>query len=117
MTAEIAARSVAHAQFLDQDGISEASLLQIRSGFWIAVELELVEGGGLVQQFGLRRSSHVLLQIGEALAEGQMLRKFDEADQVAAALTAVAVEQVLTGIDVKRGPLLCVQRAESHELL
>src|SRR5215471_3023563 len=45
-----------------------------------------------------------------------MLRKFDEANQVTAALTAMAVEQVFAGIDVKRGPVLCVQRTESHEL-
>src|SRR5215813_9287942 len=45
-----------------------------------------------------------------------MLRKFDEANQVAAALTAVAVEQVFASIDVKRGPVLCVRRTESHEL-
>jgi hypothetical protein len=49
MTAEIAARSVTHAQFLNQERILEASLLQILNGFGIAVELELVEGGSLIQ--------------------------------------------------------------------
>src|SRR4030095_2046196 len=37
--------------------------------------------------------------------------------QVAAALTAVAVEQVFAGIDVKRGSGFCVERTKSHELL
>ena len=36
---------------------------------------------------------------------------------VSTALTALTVEQILTGIDIKRRLRIRVQRAESHELL
>jgi hypothetical protein len=46
-----------------------------------------------------------------------MLRKFDQANQVAAALTAVVVEQIFAGMDIERRPGFWVERTESHELL
>src|SRR6185369_41223 len=61
--------------------------------------------------------SEILFQISEALAEGQVLRKFDKPNQITAALAAVAVEQILAGIDIERRPAFRMQRAESHKLL
>jgi hypothetical protein len=49
MTPQIAAQSVAHAQFLQQGRIPEASLVQILHRFGMAVERPLVKGRGLVQ--------------------------------------------------------------------
>ena len=46
---ERSAGGVANAQLLDQIGIAEAALDQVMSGFGVAMELELIEGGGLVQ--------------------------------------------------------------------
>jgi hypothetical protein len=44
----------------------------------------------------------LLLEIGDALAEGQIPGQLDQADQVAATAATVAVEQILVGIDVER---------------
>lgn len=46
-----------------------------------------------------------------------MLRKFDKPNQITAALAAVAVEQILAGIDIERRPAFRMERAESHKLL
>jgi hypothetical protein len=43
--------------------------------------------------------------------------QFHKADQVAAPLTAVTVEQILSGIDIEGRPGIGVQRAQSHELI
>jgi hypothetical protein len=52
----------------------------------------------------------------EALLERQMQRKFDEANQIAAPPAAMAKEDVLAGVDVKRGMRFPVQGAQSHKL-
>src|SRR5712692_3793683 len=117
MTPQIAAGSIAEAQFLNQVRILQASILQILDRFGIAVELHLEKGSGCGEQLGLSGLSEVLFQTGEAFAKGEALGKLHEADQVAATLTAVTVEQILAGIDIKRRPGIRVQRAESHELL
>ena len=57
-----------------------------------------------------------LLEVGHALAERQALRQLDKPDQVAATATAVAVEQILRGIDVERGPGLAMERTQAHKL-
>ena len=57
-----------------------------------------------------------LRHAGLGTAAVKMLRKLHKANQVTAALTAVAVEQILTGIDIERRPGVRVQRAQSHEL-
>jgi hypothetical protein len=44
------------------------------------------------------------------------LEEFDEADQVAAPPAAVAVEQVLAGIDVERRACFPMQGTQPHEL-
>src|SRR5260370_509308 len=48
--------------------------------------------------------------------EGQMQRKFDEETQIAAPPTAMAKEDVLVGVDVKRRMRFPVQGAQSHKL-
>src|SRR5713226_5658100 len=117
MTPQIAAGSIAEAQFLNQVRILQTSILQILNRFGIAVELHLEKGSGSGEQRGLSGQSEVLFQTGEAFAEGEVLGKLHKADQVTAALTAVTIEQILAGIDIERRPGIRVQRAESHELL
>ena len=81
------------------------------------MQLRPVKGSGSLEQLGLGGDNHVLLQVGDGFAEGEMLGKLHKANQVPAALTAVAVEQILTGIDIERRTGVRVQRAQSHELL
>src|ERR1700690_1308549 len=52
MAPEHAAGCVAQAELVDQIGIAEATLSQVVNGFGAAMQLELVKGGGLVQQAG-----------------------------------------------------------------
>src|SRR5215471_4324673 len=68
----------------------------------MALELHLIKGDGLLQYRVLSRPSQVLLQVSDGFAEGQVLRKFDKPNQITAALTAVAVEEILAGIDIDR---------------
>jgi hypothetical protein len=93
---------VANAEFLNEGGIAQSTFLEILHGFRMAVELELVKGGGLFQHVGIDRRRELLLEIGDALAEGQIPGQLDQADQVAATAATVAVEQILVGIDVER---------------
>ncbi|SRR5260370_25999161 len=117
MTPQIAAGSIAEPQFLNELWVTEASLPQILSRFWMMMKLSLVKGSRSVEQLGLDGHREVLLQVGDGFTEGEMLEKLHKANQVTAALTAVAVEQILPGIDIERRPGFPVQRAESHELL
>jgi len=56
------------------------------------------------------------LEVSKALVKGQVLRQLDEANQVAALTAAVAVEEILAGIDIKGRPSFRVQGTEPHEL-
>src|ERR1700682_4567988 len=58
-----------------------------------------------------------MLQVGDAFAKGKLLGKLHEADQVATAVTAVAIEQILAGIDIERRLRIRMQRAESPDLV
>jgi hypothetical protein len=51
------------------------------------------------------------------LAKGKTERKLQEADKVSPATAAVAIEQILDGIDIEGRLRLLVKRAESDELL
>src|ERR1700680_253882 len=58
-----------------------------------------------------------MLQVGDAFAKRKSLGKLHEADQIASAVTAVTIEQILAGIDIERRLRIRMQRAESHELV
>jgi hypothetical protein len=83
----------------------------------MAMELYLVEGGGSLEHPRISSRSNLLPQMGQGFPEGEMPRKFHKANQVAAALTAVAVEQIFAGVDIERRPGVRVQRTKSGELL
>lgn len=104
---------------LDQIGIVEAALGQIVNGFGVAMELELIEGGGLVQQPGRGnwRRAQFPLQMTNTFTERETQRKLQEANEVTAAPAAVAIEEIFAGIDVERGSGFTVQGTPSDELL
>ena len=59
----------------------------------------------------------VLYKMGDTLAEGQIEEQLNKTDQIAAAATPMAVEQVLAGIDVKGRMGFSVQGTQSDKLL
>ena len=58
----------------------------------------------------------MLLEVSEALAEGQMVEQLDKAKEVAALAAAVTVKEIFAGVDIKRRPGFRVQRTESDKL-
>src|SRR5262245_7139684 len=105
MTAQARAGGVADPQFFDRGGIVQSALLQIVQRLRVAIELLLIESGGLLEhsgRVGWRRA--LLLEISKALAEGQMAGQLDKAQEVAALAAAVTVKEVFTGVDIERRP-------------
>src|SRR5215467_16082929 len=101
MRAQVTAARVSNAEFFDQSSIVYATLGQILNAFWIAMQFELIKGGGVLEQ--LRAGRQFLLQVGEALAKREMLGKLNEANEVASLSAPVAIEQVLARVDVEAG--------------
>ena len=117
MSAQAAAGGVANPQFLDQGGIVQSALPQIVQSLREAIELLLIESGGLLQNGGrIGGRSTLLLEVSEALAEGQMAGQLDKAQEIAALAATVTVEEIFAGVDIERGPGFGVQRTESDEL-
>src|SRR6516162_5922239 len=114
MGTQCSPRGIADAQFFDDQGITQTALQQVVHGFGMTGELELIEGRGVVEQLSSRRE--LFAQVGEALVKGEMLTQLDETNQVAAAPTAVTVEQILKRVDVKGGMGFLMQRTQAHEL-
>jgi len=114
MRAQVSAARIANAEFLDQGGIVQSTLRQVVNAFGIAVQFELIKTRGVFEQLG--SGCEFLLQVDDALAEGEMLRKLHQANQVTTAATAVAVEQILARVDIERGMGFLMQRTESDEL-
>src|SRR5437773_11739304 len=100
MRAQVSAARIANAEFLDQGGIVQSTLRQVVNAFGIAVQFELIKTRGVFEQLG--SGCEFLLQVDDALAEGEMLRKLHQANQVTTAATAVAVEQILARVDIER---------------
>jgi len=119
MASQISARGITDVQLLDQVGIAQAALGQIVSRFGVAVELTLVKGGGLLQQFdrGISDLAQFPLQVIYAFAKRQTQRKLNAANEISSAPAAVAIEQILAGIDIEGWLGLPVKRAEADELL
>ena len=73
MPAQAPAGGVANPQFLDQAGIVQSALLQIVQSLREAIELLLIESGGLVQHGGrLGGRSTELFEVSEAFTKGQI---------------------------------------------
>jgi len=103
MATQVPAGGVADAQFSDQCGIVQSALLQIAQRLRVAIELLLIEGGGLLEHSSrVSGRSALLLEVGEALAERQMTRQLDKAKEVAALTATMTVEEIFAGVDIER---------------
>jgi len=99
MAPQISAGRVTDAQFFDQVGIAQSTLLQIACGLRMEVKLKSVEGGRLFQQLGnRRRPHHFLFEESYGLTERQIEGKLDEADQITAPTAAVTVNKFLSAL-------------------
>jgi len=68
-----------------------SALRQVVNAFGMAVQFELIKN----RRCGSRsrdEGGEFLLQVGDTLAEGEMLRKLNPANQVTASAAAVAIE-------------------------
>lgn len=100
MPAQVRARGVADAQFFDQGGIVQSALLQIVPRLGVAIELLLIEGGGLLEHSSrVSGRSALLLEVSEALAEGQMAGQLDKAKEIAALAATVTVKEIFVGVN------------------
>ena len=95
----------------------QSTLCEVLHRFRMPVELELVEGGGGLHGLAMIGLSDLRLEEGETLSEGEMLGQFDKTNQVAALSTAMAVEEILAGVDVEGRACVAVQGTEPDELL
>src|ERR1700721_1068868 len=120
MAAQARARSIANAQLLPQRNVVPSALLKIAQCLGVAVELLLIERYRFFQHRrrvdGLDWKNTLLLEIGQAFAEGQMTRQLDKANEIPALTAAMTVEKIFAGVDIERRPSFLVQRAESDEL-
>src|SRR5581483_658081 len=101
MPPQVSAGSITDTHLLDQVGIVETTLLQIADRFRKAMELELIEGRRLLQQPGNGSGGEFLFEQRHRSVERQIEEELDKADQVATPAAAVAVEQILSGVDVE----------------
>ena len=109
MPAQTSTRGVADAQYLDRGGIVQPALFQIEQRLGVAMKLLLIEGGSLLEhssRIGWR--STMLFEISEALAERQLARQLDKAQEVAALTTTVAVEEIFANVEIEGGTGLWV---------
>ena len=81
------------------------------------MELEPIKCSSLLPHAAGIGWSDLPLEEGETLAERETLEEFDKTDQVAATATTMAVEQILTGVDVEGRVGIVVQGAEPDELV
>jgi hypothetical protein len=114
MRAQVSTARIANAEFLDQGGIVYPTLRQVVNAFGMAVQFELIKTGGVFEQLGC--GCELLPQVGDTLAEGEMLRKLHQANQVPAAAAAMAVEQILARVDIEGRMGFLMQGTESDEL-
>jgi hypothetical protein len=70
--------------------------------FGVAIELLLIKSGGLLERGGgIGWRSTVLLEVSEALTEGQLAGQLNKAQEIAALTTTVAVEEIFAGVDIE----------------
>jgi hypothetical protein len=117
MTTQISAGRIADAQFSNQGRMVNSALPEIAERLRILIQLVLIESGRLFEHCDCSFfSSGRWIEISKAFVEGQVMRELEEANQIAALPAAVAVEDILVGVDVERGPALLMQRTETHIL-
>ena len=83
MTAQARAWGVADPQFFDRGGVVQSALPKIAQCLGVAIELLLIESGGLFEHGGrVGWRSALLLEVSEALAEGKMAGQLDKAQEI-----------------------------------
>src|SRR5260370_17460901 len=98
MPPQVSAGSITDAHLLHQGGIVQTALPQIADRFRMAVELELIEGGGLLQQLGTGTGRQFLFEKRHSLAERQMEEELHEANHAAAAAPPPHSQQLFSGL-------------------
>jgi len=117
MTSQAPTRGITDPQFLDQGRIAQSALLKITQRLGVAIELLLIESGGLLEHGGrVGGRSALLIEVSEALAEGQMTGQLDKTNQIAALSATVTVKEIFAGVDIERGSGFRMQGTESDEL-
>ena len=107
--AQASTGGVADAHFFDQHGIMQSALLQIAPRLGVAIALLLIKSGGFLEHSGrIGCSSTVLLEVSEALAEGQLPEQLNKAQEIATLATTVAVEEIFVDVYVEGGAGLWV---------
>lgn len=81
------------------------------------MQLLPVKGHCFLQQFVQRSGCQLTPQMSDTVAERELPGKLDKANHIAAAPTAVTVEQVLADIEVEGRARIPVQGTQSHKLL
>src|ERR1035441_5660621 len=117
MTAQTTAGRITDLELSDHVRIMEPAHAEIAGCLGIAIQLLAIEDGSKLKycrSIGCRSSLRV--EMGEALAKGQMAEQLNEANQIPTLAAAVAVEDILARVDIKRRPGLLVQRTEPDEL-
>jgi hypothetical protein len=117
MTAQAPTRGITDPQFFDQGRIAQSSLLKIARCLGVAIELLLIESGGLLKHGDrVGCESALLVEVSEAFAEGQMTGQLDKANEIAALTATVTVKEIFAGVDIERRPGFRMQGTESDEL-
>src|SRR5213082_1220782 len=118
MPTQASTGGVADAQFLDRGGIVQSAFVQILQRLGVAIELLLIKSGGLLKHGGrIGWRSTVLLEVSEALAEGQLSGQLDKAQEIATLAATIAVEAIFAGVDIERRTGFRVQRTKAEELV
>src|ERR1700693_1914984 len=85
--------------------------MEIGCRFGVALQLHAVETGGFVQQ---RSHTTPLAQQAQSFGEPHLVIELGEANHIAAAATAIAVEKILTGVHHETRLVILVKRAKPH---
>ena len=117
MPAQAPTGGVTDPQVFYRDRIAQSTVFEIVECLGVAIELLLIERRGLLQGgFRVGGNSTLLLEVSEALAEGQMVGQLDKAQEIATLAATVTVEEIFAGVDIERRLGFLVQRTEADEL-
>ena len=109
---EHAAGGISDAELFDQFLVMHATAVKVLVCLGMPAELLLIELDGFAQRFLLPRlgRAELLFQVNQSFRKREVQPKLDQTNEVAALAAAVAVEDILNGIDVERGLSFRMQR-------
>src|ERR1035441_3495691 len=90
----------------------ESTLQQIINRVGVAVQLHLIERGDVRQH---RTQPIPASQESDGVCEADTVIQLGEANYIAATAAAVAVKQILAGIDRKSRPVIGMQGTQTHQ--